>query len=102
MREYRKAKRPPAAETPDAPKKETVKDNLLRENEELRAKFEAMKRNGGSLFDLQESPASTIADVIASELITAGRFTKLLTIQSAIAKRIAEHKTAIKSKAQAG
>jgi hypothetical protein len=99
-RKYEAAHR--KAEAPDEPKKENVKDNLLRENEELRAKFEAMKRDGGSLFDLQETAAATIADVIASELITAGRFTKLLTIQSAIAKRIAEHKAAVKSKAQAG
>ena len=34
MREYRRAKRPPAVQDPNAPKTETVKDNLLRELEE--------------------------------------------------------------------
>jgi hypothetical protein len=102
MREYRKAKRPPAAETPDAPKKETVKDNLLRKNEELRTKYEAMKNAGGSLFDLQDSPAAAIARAIAEELANSGRFTKLLAVQAALAKEIAARKAALKGKAQAG
>jgi hypothetical protein len=102
MREYRKAKRAPAVQDPNAPKKETARDNIMRENEELRASLDAMKRNGGSLFDIQETAAATMADVIASELITSGRFTKLLAFQTAIAKRIAAHKAAVKNKAQAG
>ena len=102
MREYRRAKRPPAVQDPNAPKKESVTDSLLRELEEEKTKYEAMKRDGGSLFDLQDSPAAAIADVIANELITAGRFTKLLSIQTALAKAIAAHKAAMKNKAQAG
>lgn len=105
MREYRKTKRSAVAQAPDASKTETVKDNLLRENEELRTKYEAMKRSGGSLFDLQETSASEIAHVLAGELVSAGRFTKLLAVQMALAKEIAAFKckaAELKGKAQAG
>jgi hypothetical protein len=102
MREFRKAKRPLVAQDPNAPKKETAKDGLLRELDELRAKYQAMKSNGGSLFDLQDSSAATIARAMAEELINSGRFTKLLAVQTGIAKEIAAYKARLKSKAQAG
>jgi hypothetical protein len=85
-----------------APKKETVKDNLLRELEELRGKCETMKNSGGSLFDLQDTPVATIARDIAEELTNSGRFSKFVALQAALAKEIATRKAALKNKAQAG
>jgi hypothetical protein len=69
MREYRKAKRPPAAET-STPKPESPTDALKRELAETRAKIARMEQDGGSLFALGPNgsrPAEIIRIISANE-----------------------------------
>ena len=94
MREYRKTKRLRRRSSPRRVKDGDGEGQPSARDEELRTKYEAMKRSGGSLFDLQETSASEIAHVLAGELVSAGRFTKLLAVQMALAKEIARSKAA--------
>jgi hypothetical protein len=79
---------------PNAPKKETSREALIRENEELRAENERLKRDGGSLFDLNQTSVKDIAKIAAENM----SLDKLTRLQTEIAKRISERKA--KAKAQ--
>jgi hypothetical protein len=77
-------------------KKETKAEALQRENAELWDKVKRMQRDGGSLFDLNQTPVKDIAKIMG-EHMGLGRLTRL---QQEIGKEIAALKD--KLKAQAG
>jgi hypothetical protein len=88
---------------PNAPKKETGKEALVRENEELWAKVKKLERqvesSDGSLFDLHRDSIRTIVDVIAGN-VPVGRFESL---QREMTKKLAALKAADMAKqAKAG
>jgi hypothetical protein len=87
----------------NTPKKETGKEALVRENEDLWAKVNKLERQvdsgDGSLFDLRQDSIQSIVDVIAGN-VPLGRFESL---QRAMTKKLAELKTSEKTKqAKAG
>jgi hypothetical protein len=91
------------AKDPNAAKKETKIDALVRENEELWAENTKLKRRvdsgDGSLFDLKRDSVESIADTIGRN-VTIGR---LEAIQRAVTKKLADLKAAEKAKtAKAG
>ena len=88
---------------PNAPKKETGREALVRENEDLWAKVKKLERQvesgDGSLFDLRRDSIETIVDTIAGN-VPLGRFQSL---QRAMTEKLAELKVADKAKmAKAG
>jgi hypothetical protein len=94
-RKWDAAHRPNAADH-KSPKKETKAEALQRENAELWDKVKRMERDGGSLFDLNQTPLKDIAKIMG-EHMGLGRLTRL---QQEIGKEIAALKD--KLKAQAG
>jgi hypothetical protein len=91
------------AKDPNAPKKETGKEALMRENAELWDKVKKLERQvedgDGSLFDLRRDSINTIVDVIAGT-VPLGRFESL---QREMTKKLAALRTADKAKqAKAG
>ena len=88
---------------PNAPKKETGREALVRENEDLWTKVKKLEHQvesgGGSLFDLRRDSIELIVTVIAGT-VPLGRFESL---QRAMTKKLAALKTADKTKqAKAG
>jgi hypothetical protein len=92
-----------AAKDPNTPKKETTREAMVRENEDLWAKVKKLERQveagDGSLFDLRRDSIESIVDAIAGN-VPLGRFESL---QRAMTKKLAALKTAEKTKhAKAG
>jgi hypothetical protein len=88
---------------PTAPKKETSREALVRENEDLWAKVKKLERQveagDGSLFDLRRDSVEAIIDTIAGN-VPLGRFESL---QRAMTKKLSALKTLDKAKlAKAG
>ena len=79
-----------------AHKKETKAEALLRENTQLWDKVKRMERDGGSLFDLNQTPLKDIAKIMGEHM----GFGRLTRLQQEIGKEIAALKA--KTKAQAG
>lgn len=84
---------------PNAPKKLNDKEALIARNAELEAENAALKRklkdDGGSLFDLVNSPLPTIAKIMGEEM----GLQRLTSAQAAIAKEIAKLKKLYKAQA---
>jgi hypothetical protein len=100
MREYRKAKRPAKPVEEPTAKAETPTEALTRENAELKARIEAMRRGGDSQFDLDLTGPDQIARIIVEEAIRLGKFAKASRIRASLDREI---KAAIKrGVAQAG
>ena len=88
---------------PNAPKKETTRESLIRENEDLWAKVKKLERQveagDGSLFDLRRDSIDAIVNVIAGT-VSIGRFQSL---QRSMTEKLAALKAADKTKqAKAG
>ena len=86
------------ANDPNAPKEETPREALVRENEELHAEVQRLKRDrgdGGSLFDLNKTALPTIAKIMGEEM----GLQRLTSAQQAIAKEIARLKKLYKAQA---
>jgi hypothetical protein len=89
------------AKDPNEPKKETARDNLLRENEELLAKVKDMEarleeRSEGSVIDdtlsvLLRKDAETIGDTIIRQLVDDGRAKILVAVWRAVGLAAAKH-----------
>jgi hypothetical protein len=92
-----------AAKDPNAPKKETSREALVRENEDLWAKIKKLERQveagDGSLFDLRRDSIESIVNVVAGN-VPLGRFQSL---QRAMTEKLAKLKAEDKNKqAKAG
>jgi hypothetical protein len=81
---------------PNAPKKETSREALVRENEDLWARVKKLERQreagDGNLFDLERDKPEDIARCIVEEMIRIGRPTKASQINAALTKSIAAAK----------
>ena len=91
------------ADANEAPKKETGREALVRENEDLWTKIKKLEHRlesgDGSLFDLRRDSIEEIVNTIAGT-VPLGRFESL---KNAMVKKLAELKTAEKTKtAKAG
>jgi hypothetical protein len=94
------------AEAPDEPKKETAKDSLVRENEELWAKLKGMEAERDevraayeankdviedTLSALLRKDAETIGDTIVRQLVGDGRSEILVAVWRAVSLATAKH-----------